>query len=178
MNDEFIPWDQYALLAYIAKFGDKNKLGKTAFQKLVFLFSQMSRSNFGYSHTLYTYGPYSADLASDLEFLAKLNVINISYDSSVNFHQIKSGPLADSVLEKSSTLGTVKENLDRFLGEFGNRTARQLELLATLVYLSRNSEEKRNDEQLSKALMEIKPKYKEDVEVKPALAELQKMALI
>jgi hypothetical protein len=110
--------------------------------------------------------------------LAKLNVINISYDSSVNFHQIKSGPLADSILEKSSTLGTVKESLDRFLGEFGNRTARQLELLATLVYLSRNSEEKRNDEQLSKALMEIKPKYKEDAEVKSALVELQKMALI
>jgi hypothetical protein len=42
MNDEFIPWDQYALLAYIAKFGDQNKLGKTAFQKLVFLFSQIS----------------------------------------------------------------------------------------------------------------------------------------
>lgn len=43
------------------------QFGKTVLQKLVYLLTTIYVVPTGYEHTLYTYGPFSAELASDVE---------------------------------------------------------------------------------------------------------------
>lgn len=69
-----IPWNRYALIADLIRRFDqqRNALGKTALQKMVFLLQRVFGLDFDYAYTLYTFGPFCADLARDLDIVAGL----------------------------------------------------------------------------------------------------------
>jgi uncharacterized protein YwgA len=60
--------NQLGLIAYLAeRLGQKNKLGRKSVQKFIHIASELGKVPTGYRFSFYTYGPYSRELAADLE---------------------------------------------------------------------------------------------------------------
>lgn len=118
-----------ALVAYLAtKYGETGTLGKKAVQKYIHILSSLSGRSFGYEFSFYTYGPFSRDLASDLDLLASSNALAISYDGDA--YSITATRLSESLAQSLSS--GVKKTADQIWEKFSGRSAKQLELISTI----------------------------------------------
>lgn len=176
-----IPWHQYALISYVAdKLGNSQSFGRTAMQKLVFLM-EPTGVPIGYRYRLYNYGPYSADLASDVTYLETLGGVVVTIDSATNVYRIVPGPRrGDLILKGAEFLGKYQKAIDTVIDRFGQRKARDLELLATTVYLYRQFATDSQSDKRSNLLSQVKavkPKFS-DAEVDTALDELAEQGYI
>jgi uncharacterized protein YwgA len=177
MSDKgLVPWHQYAAISYVAANAKGSpSLGKTAMQKLVYLVQELHRVPIGYRFRLYNYGPYSSDLAEDLTYVEFLDGISVDFDPVQNSYKIKAAKDAPFLIGKASEFLTrFREGIDQVIREFGNRKARDLELIATAVYVSRILQESQSysEARLLEQVREIKPKFRDD-EVLGAIKELQ-----
>lgn len=149
------PWNEYGMIAYISK--NVTDLGKTKLQKLVYLAKEIKKVSVGYSFRFYNYGPYSDKLAENLDYVRSLEGVKVDYDPSWNMYNIIPSKNADILIEKATDINAKKQQLDELIAEFGAKNARELELVATIVYLDRH-------EHLTEAAMvnevyRLKPKY-------------------
>src|SRR6266850_259581 len=91
-DNKVIPWHQYAVISYTAAKAEGGPaLGKTAMQKLIYLMQELHRVPVGYRFRLYTYGPYSSDLAEDLTYVEYLGGLTIHYEPAQNTYKIRTG---------------------------------------------------------------------------------------
>ena len=186
MNGEFnIPWRRYALIAELTKrfSASSQQFGKTALQKLVFLLQEIYGADFGYEFELYSYGPFTAELLGDLDVVEQLGAVKIEpVQSYTGGYIINKTDRTDILIKKSpedfnGPISDVFNDLER---DFGNLTARELELRATIVFIERSYQKK--GESISKGSLikivnEIKPKYKNE-EICEAITELSKNTYI
>ena len=111
-------------------------LGKTAMMKYLFLLQQVYDVPLDYNFEIYTYGPYSSEVMVDLDLAKCLNVISIdaeSYSGYVGYSiNVKDCP------EDKSLSDSTKYQVDELLKSFGRKSAKELELSTTIVYLYRN----------------------------------------
>src|SRR5690242_13151493 len=100
-----ISWERYALIAEIVeRFHRANyRLGKTALQKMVFLLQRSFGVDCDYSYILYTYGPYSSDVARDLDVVAGFGGAKIDYDFSFAGYEIHPGQASDELRHRASS---------------------------------------------------------------------------
>lgn len=178
-NDPVSKRVQYALIAHLVeKLSDRRAPGKKALQKLVHLIEELGRVDVGYRFSFYTYGPYSADLTADLDAVAGLQGISISYLESENSYQILSGKNASWVAERGNDF--IKQHsaaIERVIEQFGGRLAKDLELVSTIVYLKRHAPELFSDNsKLIERVRALKPKYSE-FQVGEALKEVESFSL-
>lgn len=173
---QVIPWNQYAVLAYIVReVGGKTTLGKTALQKIVYLLQEIGRVPIGYQYFFYHHGPYSADLAGDIDFVSTLGGINVSYDSFINMYSITEGSKIDMLLGKGSDfLKAYKDKIDRVISDFKGKKAKDLELLSTIVYSvgMAQGESSLSEKELIGQVSALKPKFN-NVQIEEALAALR-----
>lgn len=153
-------WERYALAIELARrLGSTGRLGKKAFQKLVYLLQELEGIPTGYSFRFFTYGPFSDDLAYTLDVIESMGGLQVVYDPKMNGYQISPGEKADNIAMRGRIfLDRHRAKLDRLIERFGGRTAKELELIATVVYLS-NAHEGIEDEALVEGVIELKPKY-------------------
>ncbi len=149
------PWNEYGMIAYISK--NVPELGKTKLQKLVYLIKEIKKVSVGYSFRFYNYGPYSDKLAENLDYVRSLDGISVAYDPAWNMYNILPSKNAEVLVEKAYEVKENKPLLDEVLTEFGGRSARELELVATIVYLDRNEHPAENA--MVSAVRRLKPKY-------------------
>lgn len=149
------PWNEYGMIAYISK--QVPDLGKTKLQKLVYLIKEIKKVSVGYSFRFYNYGPYSDKLAENLDFVRSLDGVNVNYEPSWNLYNILPSSNTDKLIEKAPKIQENQQALDDVLHEFGPRNARELELVATLVYVDRNDH--LDEDQLVITVKDLKPKY-------------------
>jgi uncharacterized protein YwgA len=175
-NKSVIPWHQYTMIAYLAlQLGKGGKLGKTAMQKLIYLIQALEGVPVGYSFHFYHYGPYSSDLAGDLEFVDTLQGIRITYDPYINMYNISAGDKAHLIIKKAEDfLEQYKGKIDRVISIFGNKRAEDLELIASIVYTGRMAQVYDDDGERSlvKRVAELKPKFSIQ-EIEHALNDLK-----
>lgn len=158
-------WRSYALIAHLADRlqGQSPWFGKTALQKIVYLLQEVYGIDLGYRFSLYTYGPFSKELASDLDFLHAIEGVSIDYDEEVGGYRIspsdanvKIQTKAHEFLEENEdALGTVSR-------EFGPLAAKELELLATIIYVDVDAEDKEEEidfDSLVETVQSIKPHF-------------------
>ena len=91
MTEAIRKTDQYALVAFLidqAKRG-RQQLGKKALRKKVHLVQELGGVDAGYRFSFYTYGPYSVDLAGDLDVVAKSGGAMVHYSRSDNYYLIE-----------------------------------------------------------------------------------------
>jgi len=139
-----IPWDHYGLIAELAQRVSERdlSLGKTALQKHVYFLQTVHGVDCGYDFRLYTYGPFSAELLSDLDTVSGLGGVQVTYDGALAGYRITPGPRSSDVRAHAAEfLSMASEPIDRVLDEFGRLTARDLELQATIVYAEREARE-------------------------------------
>lgn len=169
--------DQYALVAFLIEKAAQahQNLGKKALQKKVHLIQELGGVDTGYSFPFYTYGPFSAGLAGDLDVIAHSNGAKICYIASDNQYLIEPGERAGQMIEKGRAfVDGNRTTIDRVLAAFGGRSAKSLELVSTVAYLRRHKpqDEFEDNEKLAKHVKDLKPKYSEE-EVRKAIAEVK-----
>lgn len=154
-----VSWERYGLIAEMAKRfqASQHRLGKTVLQKMKFLLQRSFGVDCDYGYTLYTYGPYSADLARDLDIVAGLGGTRVDYDFSFAGYEIHPGPAnADLRKRAESFLKEISPKLDRLVDDFGGFTAKDLELRSTAVYLAKPGLDRAR---LIRQVHEVKPHF-------------------
>jgi uncharacterized protein len=164
--------NKHALITYVADKLGKGKLGKKALQKIMHLIQDLEKVPVGYSFPFYTYGPFSDDLSFDADIVKMFGGITMDYDSVNNAYSISSGENAKIIIKEGEAfLNQYKAGISNVLDRFGNKTAKELELLSTIVYLKRE-DSKISDASLVSKVRALKPKYSEN-EINAAFSGLK-----
>lgn len=173
-----VPWRQYGMISYLAKEMEKfnAQFGKTSLQKIIYILQEAYDIDIGYSYILYNYGPFSADLASDLDYIAALNGVRVSWINTGGY-SIESGIDADAFIDKSrSFIDSNEEKIRKTLDIFGGMTAKELELRATIIYFVKKYSE--SDENLiATEIHQLKPYFNVE-QICEAVIELKKDGII
>ena len=172
-----VSWERYALIVEIVeRFRIANlRLGKTALQKMIFLLQRSFGVDCDYGYTLYTYGPYSADVSRDLYVVAGLGGALVNYDSNFAGNEIHAGPASAELRRRASSfLDEIGPKLSTLVADFGRFTAKELELRSTAVYLSKPGQTRTD---LIQQVHEVKPHFSH-AQIDAAIAELERKGYV
>jgi hypothetical protein len=133
--------------------------GRMHIQKLLYFAQELLGLESDYEFVLYQRGPYSFDLDADIRSLRSIGAVDITpmppYGPSYG-----ATALGD-VLGKASPVGEQAiAKLRALAGELGPKQARDLELLATTLYVLR--ERRRSDKAVVRRVVSLKPQFSED----------------
>lgn len=170
-------WNRYGLIAEIIERFEsaKQRLGKTALQKMVFLLQRSFGVDCDYSYTLYTYGPYSADVSRDLDIVEGLDGAHVNYDLKFAGYEIHPGSKsADLRGRASGFLEEIGPKLDKLISDFGSFGAKDLELRSTALYLAKPGVDRAL---LIQRVHEVKPHFSV-AQIETAIAELERKSYI
>jgi uncharacterized protein YwgA len=171
------PWQNYGLIAYIAqRLHAQRNLGKTKLQKLVYLMKELEAVPVDHGFRFYNYGPYSDELTNDLDFVSSLGGVKIDYNESFNAYEIAAGENADKLITKAQDFLTAHQQaIDLILDEFGRKQAKDLELIATVIYARNKNNQTNlveNEDDMIDTVAELKPKFSRS-KIKSAMGELK-----
>jgi hypothetical protein len=144
-------------------------VGRTALMKCLLFLKTLREVPLPYTFRLYTYGPFDSKVLEDLRYAESLGAIRstlIAYPGGQGY-QLQAGPDAGKIEERASDfLDRYRESIDWVLDEFGNRSAIDLEMASTLIYVDRSLAEKGSKvpaSELAKRVHDIKPHLTTDV---------------
>lgn len=142
-------------------------MGKTAVMKTIFMIQQVKHIDLGYEFSIYTYGPYNADVMEDIDELVADGLLS----SNVYFYKdyigytlsaTDSGGKAASNLKDEETVA-----LKEILGFVRGKSAKDLELYSTIIYVEdwylKNNKTNNNIAAIIKKVHELKPHFSERV---------------
>ena len=112
-----------------------------------------------YDYTLYHYGPYSFEVESILEHLKFSGMIDITWNPERGYF-IKPTTSGEKHLAKlvSKLDSKKKAIIDSLIKEFGDRKAKDLSLIATVLYFHG----KLPEEEIIRTVKSIKPQFSEE----------------
>ena len=160
---------RFGIIAELAHRADKRglSLGKVALQKHVYLLQTLFDVDCGYDFTLYTYGPFSSRLLNDLDTVEFLDGVEVHYLGGLNGYRIEPGDNNELIRKNASKfIAKASKAIDKVLDEFGNYSAKDLELYATIVYAEREAREddvKVPEKKLVEVVQGIKPHFSDTV---------------
>ncbi len=174
MTSEQVHWNKFAMLAYLVKhLGSTGRLGKKAIQKYFYLLQDLKGISFGHNFCFYTYGPFSASLAADIDIASNFGIISVTYDEVENAYAISAGEKLDHFIQKGEQfLAENRSKIDDIIRNFGGKYAKDLELLATLVFVLKNRKGRSiNNSGFVEKARQLKPQFSEE-KVRNAIQEL------
>jgi uncharacterized protein YwgA len=151
-------------------------MGRTAIMKLTYFLQTLKAVPLAYSFRLYTYGPYDPQVLEDLKIAEAQGAIDcrkFEWQGGLGY-EIKAGEQAKAkeLTDRAEPLlSKHSSSLDWVLKEFGTRSASDLELASTIIYVDRaglRGEAPWSQSELVTAVNAIKPhhtKSKIDTEV-------------
>ncbi len=173
------PWHRYALIAELAQRleGKSAQFGKTSLQKMVYLLQELENVSTNYKFSLYTHGPFTAQLLGDLDLVEALGAVKIQYVlAGHGGYQISPCSESKAIRDKAAEfLDENRDAIEQVVNEFGGFSAKELELRSTIVYLDR--EIKRSKKSMDRGgfiglVKNIKPRFSEEA-IEKALVELE-----
>lgn len=166
MTETTIKTDHLAVIAVMAERAPFKNLGRTAMMKCIYFLQVLRGVPLGYSFSLYSYGPFDADVLADLAYAENLGIVNtqiVAYPNAYGY-EIKPGPNVESVkTEASKFLAQYGEDINWVMQRFGRRNAADLELDSTIVFIDRElvSEGKKiTAAELASRVENVKPQFK------------------
>src|SRR5262249_30687971 len=115
-----------------------DRLGRTGLMKLIYFLQTLRGAPLGYSFRLYTYGPYDGQVLEDLGITQSLRGVRtreFQWPGGAGY-LISEGEATESILARARTeIAGINDDLDWVVNEFGNRSASDLELASTIVYI-------------------------------------------
>lgn len=168
-------WNKYALLVLISDIMNqkKFKLGKTSLQKLIYLLKSLYELPINYSYNFYIYGPYSSEVAGDLDYLDSIDILSVSFEDYGNYRGFNITPNKKSkkIIERAENfIKKNREKVEEIVEFYGGKTARELELIGTIVYLIK--EEGIAQELLVERIKELKPHF-DETEIKSGIDDVK-----
>lgn len=145
----------------------KPRIGRTALMKLCYFLQTLRNVPLEYRFTLYSYGPFDSNVLSDLDFAESFGSLQSDIILHSNGYTSEITPSDKSDAMKAWAADFIKHyenDVNWVVDEFGNRKNGDLELLSTIVYVDRESEE--TSERLSPAALiqkvhDVKPQFEE-----------------
>lgn len=156
-------WDMLGLICSLVE-KNKSKPGRTALMKFAYLLKEVKSVPLDYRFTLYTYGPFDSRLLDDLRYAETLEAVKSSlvsfpggegyvYSPGAKIEEFKA--LAEDFLKKYD------EDISWVVEEFGGRTAGEMEMISTLVFIDRGAQRRESTNSLkalSAKVVGIKPR--------------------
>jgi len=136
--------------------------------KMMYLLQTVKGLDLGYSFRLFTYGPYDSQVLDDLNFAERDGVVRsetFQWQGGSGY-VIKAGPNSEQALSQAKgSLPEFDDALAWVTTQFGSRTASDLEVVSTIIFVDRaysESGEKISSSELAKRVHEIKPHHSEE----------------
>lgn len=128
-------------LALFSEFAQSARLGRTAIMKLCFFLQESKGIPLGYHFSIYSYGPFDSDVLSDLSAAENMNILksNVVYYSSGSGYEYTLGSDTSVREIEAEFLSLHREDIRWVLTNFGKRTAGDLELLSTTLFVAKFS---------------------------------------
>jgi uncharacterized protein len=127
-------------LGLLAELAGRARLGRTALMKLLFFLQESKGVPLGYQFSLYSYGPFDSDVLADISTAERLNVLKSSvvyYPSGMGY-EYSSGSDLKSVRDLAGPfLQEHNASIDWVLENFARKTAADLELLSTILFVAK-----------------------------------------
>ena len=163
MNDEMMK--RIAVLSRLVKRTQGGKLGRTAIMKLAYFLTVLRNVPLGYRFSLYSYGPFDSAVLQDVDFGSSLGALSskpVRYSSGYGY-SIQPGSSSDTIESREAEFLDAHETAINWVAtEFGNRTANDLELLSTIVYVHREfAGAPISNHELATRVHDIKPHFTE-----------------
>ena len=134
--------------------------GKIKLQKLMYFLQESFNAPTNYSFRMHHYGPYSEELETDLARLRSNGYLSIKPDlGGYGFHVSVEDQPDETWSEISQPY---KAGLEKVVDLFGNKPTSDLELMATLHFAHKISNNP-SKEQLVKIVQSLKPKFSETI---------------
>lgn len=153
-----------SLISKIVK--EKPSLGKTAMMKFIFILQQVYKVPLGYDYEIYTYGPYSSEVMEDIQLAVDYNAISID---TVNFpsgylgYELKRADKTETMIEEEQDfVHLYNDSISEVVHLFGNKTAKELELSSTIIYMYSNYYHNGWDnsiDEIAQSVKKIKPHF-------------------
>ena len=150
---------------------ENNGIGKTALMKLIYILQQVYKVPLGYNYSIYTYGPYSAEVMNGIDFAEQSGLISIEIvpiGLSCTGYKLEHRDKADEAIKDvDGSLSKYKEMIREAIGAFGQKNAKELELTTTIIYAYANYYDKVResgdvDERIIEIVSKIKPLFQRD----------------
>ena len=137
------------------------KIGKTAIMKCLYLVQTLKNVPLDYDFEIYTYGPYSSSVMDEIDCARQMGLINVSgmiYPSGQFGYSIECSEQGKGALEKSKMVVEYASAIDEVTLEFGSKTATELELLSTILFVYKTCDDK-SETNVCAIVQGIKPKF-------------------
>ena len=115
------------------------RLGRTALMKCLYLLQTLRGVPLGYRFSLYSYGPFDQEVLGDLahaEADGRVKSRLVPFPNESYGYELAPAPRSARRLEAAAPYA---EELEWVLGEFGSRSAGELEMASTIVYVDRSN---------------------------------------
>ena len=167
MKEDFkVPWHRYSVIPHLAhELREASpQFGKTALQKMVYLLQEVNDVPLGYRFSLYNYGPYAQELASDLALVEALGAVKVTYvEEDPGGYEITDGPNSARIRERGGEfLAEHKSKIDHAISSFGHLRARVLELYTTAIFVAHSLSQGGNPPTIKKTIdsvYDLKPYF-------------------
>ncbi len=175
MPDPHLKLDRVALIAYLVAHAP-TRLGRTALMKCLFFLKVLKNVPMPYTFGLYTYGPFDSDVLDDLQYAQALGAVEgtlVEYYTARGYEYQKGPKLREIEKQAREFISRYQESIDWVLKEFGKRSAIDLEMASTIVYIdrvTRGKKAKATIADLAKQVREVKPHLSLDTIEKEARA--------
>ena len=153
--------------------------GRTALMKLCYFLQVLKDVPLGYDFSLYSYGPFDSEVLSDLQTAESLSVLDssVSYYSGGYSYQITTSENSNEAIANGGQFIDKYEGRIEWVAKtFAGRSASELELLSTIVYVNR-TEGLTDDTSLIQSVKRIKPHFSEP-EIQKKVTWLKKDSLL
>lgn len=147
-------------LALFSEFARTARLGRTAIMKLCFFLQESKGVPLGYQFSIYSYGPFDSDVLADLNTAEHMNVLKsniVYYSSGTGYEYSLGGDLSIRALA-AEFLAEQGPNIQWVLTHFARKTAGELELLSTTLFVAKFNNPKNVNELVDKVGL-IKPHF-------------------
>ena len=143
--------------------------GRTHVHKTVFRLQRAEALDLGFEFVIYHYGPYSFELDEMLRDLRSAAALEVVPDTTGYGAHYAHGPRAAAYLSGyESEVGKARTAIDRVASEWGPRNVRDLERVATALYVVSHGE--MDDATAVGELRRVKPHFSE-AELREAVRE-------
>lgn len=164
--------------AYILEFlkSINTEVGKTFLQKAMYVLQEGLKEQLNYSYKLHFYGPFSQELADDIDALSDMGLIDVEFDPDGYGYKIRITDKGKNFLEILEIRGIKieKQKIEKVISLMGNKNVRDMELLGTTLYFSRLTED---EKEIKRLVGMVKPHFSES-QISKALQKLKEEKIV
>ena len=146
--------------------------GRMHIQKFVYFAQELLALPSDYDFILYQRGPYSFDLDTEIRSLRSIGAVEITLREPPYGPSYSSTVLGEALDKRSAVDARTDDKLTELANVLGPKPAKDLELLATTLYVLRK--EHRSEPDVVKRVLSLKPQFSKD-QAEKALQEVREL---